>query len=139
DPADVVVGQLPGTPLRIHARLATNIQGEGRPDAEDVAQGNMRRFVLGKVYTENTRHALPLLAFSPGVVCDGGWSRSRTTAPGGARSCSFRKYVSRWPELSWLTPPTSSPKAQNYANDYCSKSAAGSKGDWQDLGIGGMP
>src|SRR5262249_9613263 len=60
-PADLVVRQLLGTPLRIDARLFADAQRQGRADTVDVTEGNMRRLIARQVHTQNTRHdVLPL-------------------------------------------------------------------------------
>src|SRR5262249_26460431 len=57
-PANVVVGQLLGPALRIDVGLFTQAQGQRRPDAVDVTQRDVRRLVVGDVYTQDTRHGL---------------------------------------------------------------------------------
>jgi hypothetical protein len=60
-PADVVVGHIARFALRINARLIAQPQGQSRPDAVQIAQRNVRRFVRRDIHAENTRHrAAPL-------------------------------------------------------------------------------
>src|SRR5438876_9848065 len=63
-PANVVVRKLLGTALGIDVSLFTQAQGQRRTDAVNVAQRNVRRFIIGNVDTQNTRHA-PVLLLSP--------------------------------------------------------------------------
>src|SRR5262249_41355545 len=53
---DLLVVQLPGLAQRIDAGLGAQLQRRRRADADDVAQGNVGRFVVGEIDTQNTRH-----------------------------------------------------------------------------------
>ena len=103
------------TPVRWHKN-----PGQVRADSVDVLQRIKRVLVVGDVNAENTRHPYDLRRFnsarfaswpgmasrhrpvSPAVACGGGWCKSRTPYPLGARSCSSHRYASRSIELSYL-------------------------------------
>src|SRR5262245_8406258 len=56
DAADLLVAQLLGLALRIDPGLLAQLQGQRRADAVEVAQGDVRRLVIGDVHTQDTRH-----------------------------------------------------------------------------------
>src|SRR5206468_6342430 len=59
--ADIVVGHFTRFALRVDPRLIAETQSQRRPDAVQIAQRNVRRFVRRNVNTEDTRHrAAPL-------------------------------------------------------------------------------
>src|SRR5262249_53092210 len=58
DAGDLLVVQLARLAQRIDAGLGTQLQRRRRPDADDVAQRDVRRFVVGEVNTQDTRHGL---------------------------------------------------------------------------------
>src|SRR5262249_3864364 len=56
DPGGLLSGQLLRPAQGGDPRLLAHLQGRRRPDADDVAQGDVRRLVGRQVHTENTRH-----------------------------------------------------------------------------------
>src|SRR5581483_11706979 len=54
--SDIFIAQLLGAALWIDAGLLTQTQSSRRTNAIDIAQRNVRRFVVGQVNTQDTRH-----------------------------------------------------------------------------------
>src|SRR5947209_1253628 len=51
DAGDVFLVEVARLALRVHLRLGADLQGGGRADAPDVAQGDVRRLVVGQIDT----------------------------------------------------------------------------------------
>ena len=71
-PADVVVGEFLGAALRVDVSLFTQAQRQRRTDTVDIAQGNVRWFIVRDVDTQDTRHDSVLL-LNPDAACAAGW------------------------------------------------------------------
>src|SRR5262249_136721 len=63
-PADLVVAELLGPPLRVDPGLLANAACQRWADAVDVAEGNVRRLVGRQGHTENKRHDVPPLSLA---------------------------------------------------------------------------
>jgi hypothetical protein len=58
DAGRLLLAQLARLALRVYLGLRAQLQRRRRADAPDVAQGDVRRLVVGQVDTEDTRHGL---------------------------------------------------------------------------------
>src|SRR5262245_11272092 len=69
---DLLFGEIADLRAAIDARAVDDLEGPGRADAEDVAQGDVQPLVSGEVDAGDTSHELP---FSLAAACDAGSSR----------------------------------------------------------------
>jgi hypothetical protein len=63
-PADVVVGHLARFALGIDSCLIAKAKSQRRPNAVQIAQRNVRRFIRRNINTEDTRHRAAPLALA---------------------------------------------------------------------------